>query len=758
MTKQLASVLAITLLAALTTKVAQAQITPGPLYDFRASDNAAHPDGFANLGDIGGELGIQGLAPIRDFDTFWYYNVDADDGSFDILDGGDGVIIEDGFTYEMLLRRNGPGYGSEDQIAAIAEGGGKKIFLSRASQGVSMLLFSDNGGGAVREIGHSNIMELPAGEWTHFVISYNDETDVGKVYVNGGAPSTLDFTGIELNEDPADLVTLFKTRGSESGNRRLQGDISEARLYDFVLTDEQARANYDVFDPDPAPGFQQPPSRVGPRGEVGVQPVTGSFANQVFTEPTGSAPGLAQSWYGSSGPTGRNRQRNKEGVDLGAQLNDRALPMFHAEDGTWWTGNYVVTDVEPYPVEVLDANVIETEGGDEGLDFYYTKLEGEILIPEGGNVRFIDGVDAYAYLAIDTDRSGIAGDSESEVLLNDDDWTDALAQQPPPDDGDPPPPIVEVNMDGVGEGGEWVAIEFNMLEVDGGDSAMLYWDALDEDGAFPTEEFVGVQDDDAAALQVPDTHLRGPTTPAMHVSSDVVGTLPERRLGWEVDVNPSDGTADMFSVEDLGVGREEIDSADLTRIMDVEGAEFHINPLGDVTEGDSFRIIDADRVTGTPIIVTEGWSFDASTGSVIFGATLNCDINGDGVCDAADIDAMTQMVIDGTATQEQRTALIESAAPDGLNTWIGDSDMNGEFNDQDFVAVFIGGKYITGEQAGWVDGDWDGNFLFNEQDFVAAFVAGGYLQGQRGAVASVPEPSSLVLLALGMLALIRRRR
>ena len=40
-----------------------------------------------------------------------------------------------------------------------------------------------------------------------------------------------------------------------------------------------------------------------------------------------------------------------------------------------------------------------------------------------------------------------------------------------------------------------------------------------------------------------------------------------------------------------------------------------------------------------------------------------CDIDGNGVCNAADIDAMTQMVLDGDATDADRTALIESPAP-----------------------------------------------------------------------------------------------
>ena len=110
-----------------------------------------------------------------------------------------------------------------------------------------------------------------------------------------------------------------------------------------------------------------------------------------------------------------------------------------------------------------------------------------------------------------------------------------------------------------------------------------------------------------------------------------------------------------------------------------------------------------------------------------------CDINQDSVCDTQDIDAITQKVVEGTATLGDRSTLIEGAAPNGFNTYVGDSNLDGQFDEQDMVTVFIAGKYLTGKAATWAEGDWDGNGVFEPMDFVAAFIAGGYLLGPRAA-------------------------
>lgn len=116
--------------------------------------------------------------------------------------------------------------------------------------------------------------------------------------------------------------------------------------------------------------------------------------------------------------------------------------------------------------------------------------------------------------------------------------------------------------------------------------------------------------------------------------------------------------------------------------------------------------------------------------------TSSFDLNGDSLVDAGDI-----------------TSWVDLA-----NTWIGDADLDGEFNSADFVVVFTAGEYEDDEQGNsvWSEGDWNGDGDFNSGDFVAAFSAGGYENGPRAA--AVPEPEIALPLVLGFVILATRRR
>ena len=192
-------------------------------------------------------------------------------------------------------------------------------------------------------------------------------------------------------------------------------------------------------------------------------------------------------------------------------------------------------------------------------------------------------------------------------------------------------PIVETEFEDIDASGEWLAMEFNMAEGGGGDHGMLFWDYKDgiggNDAFFPLEQGDGVDDLDAIELLIPEENLRGPSEPAPLVSGDVTADVPSRESGWEIDVNPADGTSDAFALENP-------DENVYTTKLNVDGIEFHVNALGDVNEGDSFQFLIADEILGTPVIATEGWSYDDATGSVVFGSIGPvCDPNSQGDLD-----------------------------------------------------------------------------------------------------------------------------
>ena len=74
-------------------------------------------------------------------------------------------------------------------------------------------------------------------------------------------------------------------------------------------------------------------------------------------------------------------------------------------------------------------------------------------------------------------------------------------------------------------------------------------------------------------------------------------------------------------------------------------------------------------------------------------------------------------------------------------TWIGDANLDGEFNSGDLVQVFQASQYEDGIElnSGWADGDWNGDGEFDTGDLVYAFQDGGYEMGRR-ATQAVPEP------------------
>ncbi len=144
------------------------------------------------------------------------------------------------------------------------------------------------------------------------------------------------------------------------------------------------------------------------------------------------------------------------------------------------------------------------------------------------------------------------------------------------------------------------------------------------------------------------------------------------------------------------------------------------------------------------------------------------DYNGDGVLDASDLDLQSTAIAsqnlaydltgDGAVNIDDRLRWVNVLK----KTWIGDSNLDGEFNTGDFVEVFTVGKFELAVNATWSEGDWNGDQRFDTTDLIVAFQEGGFEGGPRASIAAVPEPATATWI--GLLSLLvtrwmpRRRR
>ncbi len=129
--------------------------------------------------------------------------------------------------------------------------------------------------------------------------------------------------------------------------------------------------------------------------------------------------------------------------------------------------------------------------------------------------------------------------------------------------------------------------------------------------------------------------------------------------------------------------------------------------------------------------------------------------------DVADIDALASAIRsglddpyfdlngDGAVDKDDHTVWVKELK----GTWLGDANLDGEFNSGDLVAVFTAGEYEDdiALNSGWAEGDWDADGDFTSSDLVAAFTVDGYEQGPLVAVIAVPEPSGVGMASIAIL-------
>ena len=152
----------------------------------------------------------------------------------------------------------------------------------------------------------------------------------------------------------------------------------------------------------------------------------------------------------------------------------------------------------------------------------------------------------------------------------------------------------------------------------------------------------------------------------------------------------------------------------------------------------------------------EAGAVDLDFSLAVFAIDKQGDLDGDGVFTGNDID-LFRIVLeqghvdtafdfnrDGQVDADDRSSWVREIA----KTYLGDANLDGEFNTGDLVDVFQTGEYEDGidRNSVWARGDWNGDLEFDTSDLVAAFQDGGYEQGPLERVNTVAEPTSITLL------------
>lgn len=158
-------------------------------------------------------------------------------------------------------------------------------------------------------------------------------------------------------------------------------------------------------------------------------------------------------------------------------------------------------------------------------------------------------------------------------------------------------------------------------------------------------------------------------------------------------------------------------------------------------------------------VVTASLAID----NIILRGALRGDFDKNNIVDVTDVNLLLSEVkagtnqiefdLDSNGTVDQDDIRVMLNAADILNSYVGDANLDRQFDSGDLVLVLQAGVYEDNlpMNASWESGDWNGDGDFDSGDLVFALQDGGYEQGMRPAVAVVPEPSSLILLALGIL-------
>jgi hypothetical protein len=146
---------------------------------------------------------------------------------------------------------------------------------------------------------------------------------------------------------------------------------------------------------------------------------------------------------------------------------------------------------------------------------------------------------------------------------------------------------------------------------------------------------------------------------------------------------------------------------------------------------------------------TYSGSLVATGNQVDLVVTLNGDANGDGVLDAADIDALYQQYGTGAAGQAAVAAELQNI----FNTGLGDANLDHKVDLLD-LQILLNNWQRSGSGVGWAQGDFNGDGVVDFADFQILLD-----DWNPAGFTPAPEPATLTVLLLGgLLTTLRRGR
>lgn len=167
--------------------------------------------------------------------------------------------------------------------------------------------------------------------------------------------------------------------------------------------------------------------------------------------------------------------------------------------------------------------------------------------------------------------------------------------------------------------------------------------------------------------------------------------------------------------------------------------------------GQSLSIVDPDTAFDRWSLASR-WQATSPSPGRSDGAGMPADLNGDQRVTSEDIDFLCAAIhdnnldfdlnADGTIDVDD----LDYFVLEQLGSKIGDANLDGVFNSNDFVSIFIAGEYDDGiaNNSTWSDGDWNCDGEFDSRDIVAAFTRGGYVAAALPISISTPSPSAIL--------------